>query len=165
MNVSERPLLLLTGWLALGLAVSAVAQISPSGSKPVPLMERSGNSYAAAVDLVAVGIAVKSLPGQKMVTVCLEERCAMVKEFRLEGKQLLVMVGPMAKALGLKMDYAVDRKQASFSIEPMNDPVATGTVKVGQLAPDFRLMKLDGTPVSLSDFRGRRVLINSWASW
>jgi len=39
------------------------------------------------------------------------------------------------------------------------------TPRIGNLAPDFRLSKLDGSSVRLSDFRGKRVLINSWASW
>jgi thiol-disulfide isomerase/thioredoxin len=34
-----------------------------------------------------------------------------------------------------------------------------------QPAPDFDLRTLDGTVVSLSDFRGRPVWINFWASW
>jgi len=33
------------------------------------------------------------------------------------------------------------------------------------LAPDFTLPDLDGTPHTLSAFRGRKVLLNSWASW
>jgi peroxiredoxin len=37
--------------------------------------------------------------------------------------------------------------------------------RVGTSAPDFTLLNLDGESVSLSDFRGRPVLINFWASW
>jgi|GEM_PF-756736 len=38
--------------------------------------------------------------------------------------------------------------------------------KKGQLAPDFEVSRLeDGSRVSLSDFRGRPVLINFWATW
>ncbi len=36
---------------------------------------------------------------------------------------------------------------------------------VGKPAPDFTLSTLDGTEVSLSQFRGQPVLINFWASW
>lgn len=36
---------------------------------------------------------------------------------------------------------------------------------VGDLSPDFQLQGLDGQTVSLSDFRGKPVLINFWASW
>ncbi len=37
--------------------------------------------------------------------------------------------------------------------------------KIGKLAPDFKLISLDKQEVSLSDFRGKPVLINFWASW
>lgn len=36
---------------------------------------------------------------------------------------------------------------------------------IGKPAPDFTLATFDGTAVRLSDFRGRPVVINFWASW
>ena len=38
-------------------------------------------------------------------------------------------------------------------------------VQPGNLAPDFTLQTLDGNTITLSDLRGRPVLINIWASW
>lgn len=38
-------------------------------------------------------------------------------------------------------------------------------VNRGNLASDFRLEALDGTEVSLGDYRGSVVLINFWATW
>mgnify|MGYP001443607850 CR=1 FL=1 len=35
----------------------------------------------------------------------------------------------------------------------------------GDLAPDFELETLEGEKVSLSDFRGKRVMLNFWATW
>lgn len=35
----------------------------------------------------------------------------------------------------------------------------------GSRAPDFTYPDLDGTPVSLSDLRGKVVLVNLWATW
>lgn len=35
----------------------------------------------------------------------------------------------------------------------------------GVPAPDFTLISLDGTKVKLSDFRGKAVLLNFWATW
>jgi cytochrome c biogenesis protein CcmG/thiol:disulfide interchange protein DsbE len=37
--------------------------------------------------------------------------------------------------------------------------------RVGREAPDFRVQTLDGQEVQLSDFRGRPVWINFWATW
>jgi len=38
-------------------------------------------------------------------------------------------------------------------------------VAPGDYAPSFRLQKLEGGEVSLTDFRGKTVLLNFWASW
>jgi len=34
-----------------------------------------------------------------------------------------------------------------------------------QIAPEFALESLDGKPVHLSDFRGKDILLNFWATW
>jgi len=44
------------------------------------------------------------------------------------------------------------------------DTVGTG-VRKGGVAPDFALQDLHGNEVRLSDFLGRPVLVNIWASW
>ncbi|MCE7061961.1 peroxiredoxin [Dyadobacter sp. CY343] len=38
-------------------------------------------------------------------------------------------------------------------------------VKIGSLAPDFSQLDTAGKKVSLSDFRGKYILIDFWASW
>ncbi|MCA1011899.1 redoxin domain-containing protein [Halobacillus halophilus] len=48
------------------------------------------------------------------------------------------------------------------STEPENGK--TGLEK-GQQAPDFTLQTLEGEEVSLSDYRGKKVMINFWATW
>ena len=42
---------------------------------------------------------------------------------------------------------------------------ATGPNMTGQQAPDFALQSLDGKTVHLSDFRGKAVVLNFWATW
>ena len=42
---------------------------------------------------------------------------------------------------------------------------ATAGVHVGDTAPDFTLRSLDGEDVSLSDYRGSKVVLFFWASW
>jgi peroxiredoxin len=39
------------------------------------------------------------------------------------------------------------------------------TVQIGQVAPAFTIKKLDGSTVSLADFKGKYVLLDFWASW
>lgn len=41
----------------------------------------------------------------------------------------------------------------------------TPALQVGDRAPDFALADLDGDPVHLSDYAGKTVLVNFWASW
>jgi len=44
-------------------------------------------------------------------------------------------------------------------------PEAEATQMRGKVAPAFTLVTLDGKKVSLSDFKGRPVLVNFWATW
>lgn len=46
--------------------------------------------------------------------------------------------------------------------EEVNAPVG---IEQGNLAPDFELQTLDGHSMKLSDLRGKRVILNMWASW
>lgn len=38
-------------------------------------------------------------------------------------------------------------------------------IRKGQIAPDFELKTLDGETVRLSDYKGKRVMLNFWATW
>jgi peroxiredoxin len=38
-------------------------------------------------------------------------------------------------------------------------------INVGEIAPDFTLLDLDGNEVGLSEFRGEVVFVNFWATW
>ncbi|MCG6182183.1 TlpA family protein disulfide reductase [Anoxybacillus sp. LAT_38] len=38
-------------------------------------------------------------------------------------------------------------------------------IDVGEIAPDFELMTLQGEKMKLSQFRGKKVILNFWASW
>ncbi len=54
------------------------------------------------------------------------------------------------------------------SSEPPGATSLTASVEgnqVGNLAPDFQVQNLDGQTISLSDLRGKPVLLNFWATW
>jgi len=43
--------------------------------------------------------------------------------------------------------------------------MAIKPVSVGQKAPEFTTMGMDGKPVSLADYKGKYVMLDFWASW
>ncbi len=47
----------------------------------------------------------------------------------------------------------------------MGLPEQSAVAAKGKIAPDFSLVTLDGKPAKLSDFRGKAVLLNFWATW
>ena len=53
--------------------------------------------------------------------------------------------------------------QTFQTLEPT--PQAEEGIKVGDLAPDFTLQDLDEEHITLSDLRGKIVMVNFWATW
>ena len=63
----------------------------------------------------------------------------------------------------LQQAYAVDHDRQVWSFGQM--PLTRQSFLRAAVAPDFTLLDRQGNPVSLSDFRGKKVLIVTWASW
>ncbi|WP_295671955.1 redoxin domain-containing protein [uncultured Mucilaginibacter sp.] len=66
--------------------------------------------------------------------------------------------------------YADTIKNADFKANPavqrfIKDKMAAKPVSVGQKAPDFTVGGVDGKPVKLSDYKGKYVMLDFWASW
>jgi peroxiredoxin len=53
-------------------------------------------------------------------------------------------------------------EEAAASGNPISGKVGTS---IGDIAPDFKLAKMDGSPISLSDLRGQPVVIVFWTAW
>lgn len=50
--------------------------------------------------------------------------------------------------------------------EPSSEKLTQGKgYKIGQIAPEIDLLSADGKKIKLSDYRGKVVLIDFWASW
>lgn len=61
-----------------------------------------------------------------------------------------------------------EKKEIEAAQEDFLTPSQTVTsegLKKGDIPPDFELETLDGIPVKLSDYKGKKVILNFWASW
>ncbi len=63
----------------------------------------------------------------------------------------------------LQQAWAADYDDSVFSFGVM--PLERQSFFRGGMAPDFELTDRDGNLVSLSDFKGKQVLLLTWASW
>ncbi|KIL42856.1 peroxiredoxin [Jeotgalibacillus alimentarius] len=60
--------------------------------------------------------------------------------------------------------------QQEYAVQPADNdsaaPVeASGAVKEGNPLPAFDTTTLDGEPVNLQDYRGKKIILNFWATW
>ena len=78
-----------------------------------------------------------------------------------QGKKRYFNVSRFARRVN--QAYAVDAEAKVWSFTAVPRP-ETSPLLAGQ-APDFALEDRDGKLVRLSDFRGKKVLILTWASW
>jgi len=56
------------------------------------------------------------------------------------------------------------RSDEAFDLGAL-EMTARHSLKAGKLAPDFEVKTLDGKPLKLSDFKGKFVLLDFWATW
>ena len=77
---------------------------------------------------------------------------------------LVVLIAGAAVAYnGLADQVELDNLAAGETV-PAQVPEGTEAVKEN-LAPDFTVYDLEGNAHKLSDFRGKPVIVNFWASW
>jgi hypothetical protein len=94
---------------------------------------------------------------------CLGERCVPVPPGReaefVSGDR--VNLSALARQSGQPLVH--DERHSAWSLGQTAE--ITGAQLRSLQAPDFTLPDLDGQPHSLSDYRGTKVLLMSWASW
>jgi hypothetical protein len=98
---------------------------------------------------------------------CLAELCIPVRQdrdselFVTRARQGWFNVTELARRL--EQAFVVDREHSVWSFG--NIPVARNSFLQSAMAPDFALPDREGKTVRLSDFKGKKVLIVTWASW
>jgi hypothetical protein len=95
---------------------------------------------------------------------CLGDRCVPIPvgsaaEFQRPGDRF--NLAALARHIG--QPYASDEHHQVWSFAPAPETIG-GKLRTLE-APDFTLPDLDGKMHSLSDYRERKVLLMSWASW
>jgi thiol-disulfide isomerase/thioredoxin len=72
-------------------------------------------------------------------------------------------------ALGYSIFQLYEKKEEEKKVSNNNDAYIASIqklgVQVGQQAPDIQLMTLDEKKVNLSTFKGKKVILNFWATW
>ncbi|PLT32508.1 TlpA disulfide reductase family protein [Bacillus sp. V5-8f] len=71
----------------------------------------------------------------------------------------IVSAAALIILLSVAVVQAMDHKDKKAS----NDNL--GGLRTGVKAPDFELQTLDGKQAKLSDYKGKKVLLNFWATW
>jgi DsbE subfamily thiol:disulfide oxidoreductase len=88
-----------------------------------------------------------------------------MKKFLLAAAVIVLLLFIVDKTI-LKEKGVVEQAGQMQKYDKIEDPedLPIGLEK-GNLAPDFELTDMEGNPVKLSDYRGKAVLLNFWASW
>ncbi len=98
---------------------------------------------------------------------CLDDICVPVKQdedsdlfVRRDGKAWF-NVSELAEKL--QQPVAVDYEASVFSFGAI--PVIRASFREQAVAPNFELTDANGETVQLSDFKGKKVMLLTWASW
>ena len=138
--------------LLAALCASAGCQANGADRKLQVKVKPDGSMWARAdLYVEALGGKVDIEQDGELVVVCAHERCV---PLRVPDDAEVLKGKPWGRVE--KLMQAVGAAEAT----------ATNVgLRPGDMAPDFTLESLDGRPVSLSDYRGEKVLVFAWASW
>ncbi len=136
--------------ILFGSRVSELADAAADGERLwIPLDDLEGASgWSAKPEGLCQGDVCVPIPKQK-------------RGEWLDGQGARLDFAAFAGHLGHAVARDDERGVWSFGPRAGRDAAGSGPVD----APDFRLPDLDGALHSLSDYRGKKVLLYCWASW
>lgn len=80
----------------------------------------------------------------------------------------LIVLAAIALTFGLGSGALIvisSKSSAQLGTGPAASSAGSLQMERGKPAPEFTLNTLNGEPISLKNFRGKKVLVNFWASW
>lgn len=81
---------------------------------------------------------------------------------RITGLVVATLIISTMVVIGMMLTKPVDYFS---SVSAINDPGAVIGLEKGNVPPNFELTTLTGDVVKLSDYKGKKVILNFWATW
>jgi thiol-disulfide isomerase/thioredoxin len=88
-----------------------------------------------------------------------------IVRFAIAALVLAILAGAAFAASRGRGDSGGNPQTQASGTEAAAGPLDSSAPVIGEKAPDFQLLRSDGTAVRLSDFRGKVVWLNFWATW
>ncbi len=112
-------------------------------------------------------LTAKTVVKDKLVALCGEVSCTFVHitpdDTRTVNGKAFILADRIAAAMNL--DLEISESSIVLSKPARGSDAQHAGLPDGATLPDIVLTNLDGQPVHLSDYLGKRLLICTWASW
>jgi thiol-disulfide isomerase/thioredoxin len=158
-------------------SVSFPVVFDPAGVPPQPVRPREDMTpeeladFRAATSAHYARVVPMSLAGGAMAPVphhlVLDAQGRLVGAFTGSGAKTVEALANLLLRAGVTLEPSDQPTRVFTAAEtapPLPQPVVK-QIEIGALAPDFTTQDLAGKPVKLSDFRGKVVVLDFWATW
>ncbi|RKP51631.1 TlpA family protein disulfide reductase [Cohnella endophytica] len=131
------------------------ARLLPAQAAGVTATMLSGWAAAASLARVVLSLGSERSAGEGMDV-------QLIVVLILSVVALALLLSPTRRLAPQALGAALVLTMAGFTV---GGPIHERGARVEQVAPDFQLKDLNGNSVSLSDYKGKTVLMNFWATW
>ncbi|MCZ8513698.1 TlpA disulfide reductase family protein [Paenibacillus filicis] len=80
-------------------------------------------------------------------------------------KNAIALIALIALIIWGVYDYQSKKEPSAYGNQIQETANLQEGISLGNKAPDFELQSLEGKKVKLSDYRGKKILVNFWATW